>query len=275
MTIEYHIIQYIDDPLRGEGRNIGVVARRDYEAGFRFIGLDGLGRVDLGCFSALSGRAGRDAWVFAEWIDWFRSLSSKEKWYPEAFDEAIAELESSGGGRIMAMKGGVLEGAEEGYLDAALDYLFGRLVGKLAKPRKHSFGERLDQILQESEICFRPDFIRDAEVEFQPGEGKPPETVRLFCLLESKPRTVFKVVRFRTGGESLVRQVNDAIYTFGKVVEHGFAEKSRCVILTEAIPAGGTSHARRLSEAGFLIDIHRENAAAIVNNVVKRGQLRD
>lgn len=267
MTIEYHVIQYVDDPLRGEGRNIGVVARRDYEAGFRFIGLDGMGRVDLGCFSALSGRAKGGAWVFAEWIEWLRSLSSKEAWYPEAFDEAMAELESSSG-RIVARKGGMLEGAEEGYLDAALDYLFGRLVGKPTKPREHTFGERLEQILQQSEICFRPDFVRDIEVEFQPGEGKPPEAVRLFCLLENKPRTVFKTVRFRTGGESLIRQVNDAIYTFQKVVEHGFAEKNRCVILTEAIPSGSASHAKRLAESAHLVDIHREDASRRISSLV-------
>lgn len=270
MTIEYHLIQYVDDPLRGEGRNIGVVARWDYEAGFRFIGLDGMGRVDIGCFSSLFGREKGDAWVFAEWIDWFRSLSSKEIWYPEAFDEAIAELESSGG-RIVARKGGVLEGAGEGYLDVALDYLFERLVGNPARPRKRKFDERLEQILQESEICFRPDFVRNVEVEFQPGEGKPPETVRLFCLLENKPRTVFKTVRFRTGGESLIRQVNDAIYTFGMVVEHGFADKDRCVILTEAIPSGSASNARRLADAGHLIDVHQVDAAAIIRNIVRIG----
>lgn len=226
-----------------------------------------MGRVDIGCFSALSGRARGDAWVFAEWIDWFRSLSSKEIWYPEAFDEAIAELETSSG-RIVARKGGVLEGAEEGYFDVALDYLFERLVGNPARPRKRKFDERLEQILQESEICFRPDFVRNVEVEFQPGEGKPPETVRLFCLLENKPRTVFKTVRFRTGGESLIRQVNDAIYTFQKVVEHGFAKKERCVILTDAIPSGSVSHARRLTDSGILIDINNRDIAARIRSIM-------
>lgn len=272
MTIEYHLIQYVDDPLRGEGRNIGVVARMDYEAGFRSIGLDGFGRVDLGCFSSLSGRAKGDAWVFAEWIDWFRSLVGKEAWNPEAYDEALTELESAGG-RIVARKGGVLDASEDSSLDDALDHLFKRLVGKPARPRKHEFDERLEQILQQSEICFWPDFARDVEVEFQPGEGKPPETVRLFCLLENKPRTVFKTVRFRTGGENLIRQVNDAIYTFQKVVEHGFAEKERCVILTEAIPASASGYGTRLAMSAHLIDIHQDNAAASISNIVLRGPL--
>lgn len=38
MTIEYHLIQYVDDLLRGAGRNIGVIAYRGREAGSRTTG---------------------------------------------------------------------------------------------------------------------------------------------------------------------------------------------------------------------------------------------
>ena len=265
---EYHLIQYVDDSLRGEGRNIGVVARRGRDAGFRTIGDGGEEGVDPGAFSTLSDRAGKDAWVFGEWIEWFRSLVANEARDPELFDAAMAELESAGG-RIVARRGGVLEAPGDSPLDQALDHLFGRLVGRPARKRKHEFGERLEQVLQGSGICYRPDFIRDAEVEFLPGGGKPPETVRLFWLLESKPRTVFKVVRFRTGGERLIRQVNDAIYTFQKVVEHGFAEKGRCVVLTDRITTGSDSHARRLAEVANLIDVHHDDAVGYVGVDVK------
>ncbi|ANA39405.1 hypothetical protein [Geobacter anodireducens] len=269
MNIEFHLIQYIDDPLRGETRNIGIVARRYFEAGFRLIGIDNTGAVDPGCFRALSGNIGKDAWVFGEWIEWFRSLTANEAWEPDLFVATMSELESSGG-RIIARKGGVLETHSRTSLDDALNHLFGRLVSS-PRPRRNEFSERLEEVLQGSEICYRPDFLRDIEVEFLPCEGKPPETVGLFCLLEKKPRTAFKIVRFRTGKEAFIRQMNDAIYTFEKLVEHGFVEKDRCVILTEAIPASNAGPARRLAEAGHLINIQMDGAARHISSIVRAG----
>lgn len=266
MNLEYHLIQYVADPLRGESRNIGVIARSPDKRGFRAIGVDREGNIDFGYFDAIAGgAAGASCWVYGEWVNWFRDLSNTETSSPEEFQSALASLES--GSRITAVPGGILEMPDGGPIDDALDYLFGRLVGNPPRKKKMNFNEALERSLAESGITSRRDFMRDAEVTFL-VPGGPPLAVQMFCLLESKPRTVFKVVRFKAGRTSLIRQVNDAVFSFEKVVEHGFADKEHCVVLTEKPTAAAEFHVERLAGLATLVDVTLPTAPGMIRSLV-------
>jgi hypothetical protein len=98
--------------------------------------------------------------------------------------------------------------------------------------------------------------------------GKLSSSVRLPHILKDKPRTVFKIVRFRTNNQSFHRQVNDALFTFQEVQKHGFADKSRCVVLTEPYPVEKSSYHDRLAAVAQIIDVTAKDATARLLSIV-------
>lgn len=266
VMLKYRPIQYVEDLFRGERRNIGVIAYEGNNAYLRFMGVKG-DQVETSKFASLSRTASESAWVFREWAEWFRALANDFRERPESIRNIIGNLSDSDTG-ISVGEEAVLEGTEDSNPEAAVDWLYSRLVTEPPALRHEVFKSKIEHLLAITELKYRSGFEYDIEIEFTPTE-KAPVRVQLPYALTESPKAVFKIVRFQTGGAALARQVNDAILTFAAVVEHGFAIKDRCVVLTDKPPALRNGEVKRLSEYGIVIDITSSNAAAKLNSALR------
>jgi hypothetical protein len=265
--LKYRPIQYVEDPFREEPRNIGVIAYEGKNAYVRFMGTEG-DQVDTSKFASLSRTANESAWVFGEWVEWFRALANDFREYPESMMNIIGNLFASDTG-ISVGKESEVEGEEGADPEAAVDWLYSRLVTEPPALRHEVFKSKIEHLLAISELKYRSGFEYDIEIEFTPT-GKTPVRVQLPYALTESPKAVFKIVRFQTGGAALVRQVNDAILTFTTVVDHGFVVKDRCMVLTDKPPALREGDVKRLSEHGVVIDVTSSDATAKLNAALRR-----
>lgn len=267
MKLRYRPIQFVADPLREEGRNVAVLGHDGRRVHLRALGLGRDGTVELGYFRAVAGERREEAWVYGEWIAWFRHLAAHEGQQQERLDVLLDALDGRGS-PIVARDGGVVDDRENRAPEAVMDDLFKRLVGRPRRPCAHAFDDRVEALLQRTELAFREDFVRDVEVEFAAREGKDPLIVTFPFLLVGEPRAGFKVVRVHSPQKAFVRQVNDALFTFERCAAHGFLRRERCVVLTEPATPAKAVPMRALSAAAHVVDVTRAGAAEEVYRIL-------
>lgn len=270
LTLKYRPIQYVDDPFKEEGRNIGVFAYMENCAYFRLIGASG-DHLDTSLFSLLSQKAKESAWVLAEWMEWFQALAQAFKGQPEYARNRLEALVDSDSG-ICVGREAEIDGVDESSPETAVDWLYRRLVTEPALPRKDIQKSLIEHLLGVTEVRFWKGFERDIEVEFTP-ENAPSVRVQLPYAITKSPRAAFKIVRFQTGGAALIRQINDAVMTFSTIIEHGFAEKDSCILLADGLLAGREGDYKRLAEYGVIIDVTARDAVSQLNAALRKHRL--
>jgi hypothetical protein len=258
LTFKYRPIQYIDDPFKGESRNIGVIAYQNGEAYCRLMGAKD-DQIDTSVFASISKSAKQSEWVYGEWIEWFHVLVKNFKDRQESMMKRLDGLIYSEAGIILGNEA-ELDCAEQSNPEAAVDWLYSRLVTEPTLPRNELLKMRIESLIHTVGIDSRDGFEQSVELEFTP-DGKVPVRVELPYVLTASPRAVFKIVRFQTGGAALVRQLNDAIFTFATVVEHGFADRKRCIVLTDRAPSGKDGALKRLEEFCVIVTATDADAA--------------
>lgn len=249
MIMDYYILQYVKDPVRGAGKNIAVLAHSAGKAGFRAIGVAPDGSVDISGFAALLGTR-KYAWAYREWVDWFIATVECEGRNADTFRSAIERL-SAADCCIRPGESGSVE-LQDGSFDNALNDLFKKNV---RLPRIDPFPEYTEKVLNDTGLLLRSDFRRQVEIEFFDGKGNSQATVRVPFILEEKPRTVFMQV-WSPGNnrQALLKQVAIADSTFRAMVTHGFVDQSHCVLLTGPLGKNGTVLAP-LKSVATIIDV--------------------
>jgi hypothetical protein len=268
MSLSYCLIQYIDDPIRNEGRNIGVIVLGFGRACFRALGVSGAG-VDVTSFEAIA-RKKAVGWIYREWIGWFNDVLAGDG---KSLDTIFAIARKLEGGNIVIRDGGEIDAAKEGYLDDAADALFTRLVRCPNPQTAGRFSERIDVFIKRSEICYLSGFDKDISVEFLPPGGTPVSVAIPFAMID-KPRTIFKLVNSNGSIESLLRQINDAVFTFETVVANGFAERNRCVVITDRPGATKAPYFTRLATHAQIVYLSESDSTSKVRDIIEKGVIR-
>src|ERR1039457_5260093 len=104
MSLSYCLIQYLDDPVRNEGRNIGVIVQGFGRACFRALGVSGT-RVDVTLFETIA-RKKDVGWIYREWIDWFNDVLAGEG---KSLENILAIGRKLEGGNIALREGGGID----------------------------------------------------------------------------------------------------------------------------------------------------------------------
>lgn len=257
MTIRYWPIRYVDNPFKGEGRNIGFIACGEGKTFFEYIGGPD-DKLAERYFATLSRKAKENAWVFREWIEWFKYLASQYADDPDEMEKQLIKLDDAGAPFIIGKEGQVEVPTDEPKW-IWINEIFYMLVGRIQIGKKASFDYLVEETLRYSEVIFRKGFERDIEVVFTPANAAPVSVFLPFALVEGK-KTAFKLVRFSAQGDSLSKQVNDAVYTFDTLVEHGFAQRERCITLIDQPTQSKSSYLEQLKLAGNVVDITEKNS---------------
>jgi len=239
LSLRFHVVQYVDDPVLAEGRNVAVLAYHGGRGHYRALGMDGY-RLISSHFKSLSPKARDSVWVYREWAEWFRSLANVRE--VEQFDKAVARLAAHNSG-LVATSEGVVE-LTEGYGDVsgALDFLFKRLVHLPKITPALEFEDQLEATFNQAEIFYGGNFLDEpVEVEMVAENDRGTVIVLEFSHLftaEFARQFVTDVpIGFNTlvlqgaTAKSLDRQIARNITIFKNAVLTGFLRPDHCVLL--------------------------------------------
>jgi len=264
--LNYRVIQFLRDPIKGEGRNIGVIVFNQSWAGFKSIGMiDEFKKPELFGFISVAGNAFKESiWVFGEWIEWFKALCNEAEGNPDRINIELDTLKEQTP-YFSATGGGMIETGTK-TPKFALGELFDELVGQpLARP-KNDFQDDVLEVLNRSEITFYDEFERAVEITIESEPGKLPIVFTLDYFLDGSKKLGFKVIRFRKARrQQLTMRVNDAIHAFTDAQNSGFLDQKRCIVLCDTDK--DSVHIERLKSVATVINITKEDAHREISRI--------
>jgi len=265
--LNYRIIQFFKNPMREEGRNIGIVAYDGKHAWFRSLGMvDDLDKPDLSRFRSIAGEFKSDLWVFGEWIQWFNDMCRESEGNTETIDRELDGLANQSP-QFGATPGGYYELGEQ-RPETAVQELFTEIVGGSKRQEKQKFKDVVDEMLIRSEIPFRPGFEEGIEVTITATEDEQPVRFILDYYLENETRVGFKLIQFKGArAKSLSERVNDAIYAFGEARKHGFLDKKKCVVLCDSPSKEKMAYVDSLESVATIVDVTKRDAHRKILNI--------
>lgn len=267
--LKYWPIQYVEDPFRGEGRNIGVMICGNGQTIFRCLGDGDKDYVDAVPFSHISKVTRENSWVYSEWVAWFRALAGDRDVQGDDLQHRLQRLENDCA-PFSVGKEGVLEAPEGEALELAADWLFNRLV-RPPRAKTNDFRETLEDFMGRSETKYADGFERDIEIEFNPQDAAPVK-IGVNYALTGELKALFKVLRFKGPREHLVTRVNDVIFTFQQAASHGFTSRKYCFALTDSPTKQNEDLAVLLTDCCTVIDITKEGSARKLERILKGGE---
>lgn len=267
MNLHYHLIQYQDDPFSAEGRNVAVLAHDGSRAHLRALGMEKY-QFQPVFFRALSRKARDSAWVYREWIEWFRYLINNEGKNPATLQEELHRLTSIGG--LVVAGEGIMEGVDYFEVESAMDQLFQRLVKIPTIPPLLAFEEALEHAVKVSEIYYREGFMENAEIEMiSDDEDAAPIKLEFEFMLLAPHWIGFKTLRFKgVSAKTLDRQVARIVSTFDAAVRTGLLDRDRCVVLCDSLTDKSHGYLSDLTAVARVIDIIDESAPAKIHRMV-------
>ncbi len=227
MMLPCRTVQFVANPARMEGRNVAVfAASADGLVQVRALG-DGEHGFDPMMLRKLPGFSDDAAWVFREWHGWFHDLAQSASW--PSINTELDRLELRGVSVIATPE--QVFNTRSDQPAQAVEEVAELLLGKPRRARDRSFDEKVDAVLMQSEVRFRPDFIEDAQIDLESSAGQT-LTLRFPYFIDAATRTGIMVVRPDRKGMVLSRSASHAIYTFDKAVQAGVLDRKHCVCLT-------------------------------------------
>lgn len=234
--LHFRQIQYIDDFIKDERRNVGVIAYGDEGIFLRFLGQQLDDSIDLSSFSKISKLTKNNAWVFSEWVYWFRCLAEEYKDNQQELRPVLDKLLDDGS-PFVAGNESVIDIPEHETALNAVNWLSDYLLPKaLNKQEDFDFEEALNKFLQRNELIpQRRGFEKKLEIEFTP-QGSSPIKIAVDYAVIDEPNSIFKVLEIKGSEKQMLKKVNDIVSTFERAVEHGFVTRDNCFLLTNKLP---------------------------------------
>lgn len=267
MSLTYFTIQYVADPLRGEGRNVAVIGTTEGRGYLRAVGLAGGDEIDLAEFRAASGQSVEESATVPDWIEYFRCVATDDARSPEVLKQILGRLSAADSAFVMGGAGETEIGRVEGP-ERAMDRIFERVVGHPPVERVDRFPDRLERLLHRAELRSYPDFWPNAEIDLKTASG----TVTLtfdFALVDA-PAIGFRVVRWNSNPAKTAADLRAAVAEFEQAWKCRFLSGLRSVILTDRKwPSGKLSDQLERSRV-TVIDVMADDASERLRRLLQR-----
>lgn len=268
LDLRFHVVQYIEDPFIGEGRNVAILAHHLGKGYFRALGVNGY-HLAPSHFKSLSHKARESYWAYREWVEWFRSISNARS--SEQFDKAVARLAVNSSGLVVSSEG-VLEMTGDLIIDAtgAMDYLFQRLVRTPKIPPALVFEDRVADIFMQVEMGGGEYFWDEpVEVEMISDDGEELITLEFSHLLAGDMPIGFNTLVFQGATKkSLTRQIERITTIFRNAVKTGYLQQDRCVLLCGKISERHRKLLAELSDIAEVMDVFDESTVRKIRKLV-------
>ena len=268
IDLHFHVVQYVEDPLIGEGRNVAILAHHLGKGYFRALGVNGY-QLAPSHFKSLSPKAHESFWAYREWVECFRAMSGIRS--SKQFDEIVTRLGASGSG-LIASSEGVLELPEGHIIDAtdAMDYLFQRLVRTPKIPPALAFEDRVADLFMRVEIGDDEYFWGEpVEVEMISDNGEEVINLEFSHLLTGDNPIGFNTLVLQgMTKKSLARQIERITTTFRNAVKTGYLQQDRCVLLCGKISERHRKLLAELSDIAEVMDVFDESTVRKIRKLV-------
>lgn len=270
LDLHFHVVQYVEDPFIGEGRNVAVLAHHLGKGYFRALGVNGY-QLAPSHFKSLSPKACESFWAYHEWIEYFRAMSGIRS--SEQFDEIVARLGANSSG-LVASSEGVLELTGDHIIDAtdAMDYLFQRLVRTPRIPPALAFEDRIAKVFMRAEMG-NGAYFWDEPVEVEMvSDDEELITLEFSHLLAGDKPVGFNTLVFQGATQkSLVRQIERIATTFRNAIKTGYLQPDRCILLCGKIDERHREMLAQLSGIAEVMDIFDELTTRKIRKLVWTG----
>lgn len=267
MSLAYFTIQYVADPMRGEGRNIAVIGTAEGRGYLRAVGVHGDGEIDLAVFRAASGQSVEESVTVPDWIEYFRCVAEDDARSPESLARALGRLSQSDSAFVMGAAGETDTSHVEGP-ERAMDRVFERVVGQPPADRIDRFPDRLERLLRLSELRALPDFWPNAEIELKTSGG----TTKLgfdFALVDA-PAIGFRAVRWHGAGAQTGNELRAALAEFERAWGCRFLSRMRSVLLTDCKWPRGALAEQLARSRVTVIDVLADDAVERLRHLLQR-----
>lgn len=258
MSLAYVTVQYVPDPLRGEGRNVAVIGTADGRGYVRAVGLSDSGEIDLAEIRAFAGLSFREGAALPDWLDYFVCVSQHNATSRYALLDELSTLSATKGPFVLGSEG-IAEMARRESPEAVMDRVFDRLVGHLPSDRIDRFPEQLEHFLHHTELRTLPDFHQDPEIELETTDGSI--KLRFHMALVDSPAVGFRIVRYSGEQRKIAPTLKEALREFKRAQDAGFLDAKRSVILTDRVWPAGQLAKRLADSAVTVIDVFSAEAS--------------
>lgn len=267
MNLDYFAIQYVADPIRGEGRNVAIIGTAEGHGYLRMAGLGRDGEIDLAEFRAATDAAVGDTAAVPDWIEFFRCVAADDAHSPESLAKVLGALTTSESAFVAGAAGGAEFSSVEGP-ERAMERVFKRVVGIPPADRIDRFPDRLQRLLQLAELPAYPDYWPNAEIVLKTASGA--KTLAFDFALTRDPAIGFRVVRWASNGANAEADLRAALAEFLRAWECRYLSRLRSVILTDrAWPEG--PQATLLADAMVtVIDVMADDAQDRLRHLLHR-----
>ena len=277
--IRYLLARYVDDILRNEPRNVGVVVFDGESVAAKFLGEVQPGRVDLRHVKWMEGRSS-----YEQWVDYWRTalddpsvLGGELRGVPVGSDDVIGRLVSTSSADFRLEPGGdVVIDKDDRSLDASVDDLFERLVAPVSPPpalveRKtkrlgwRSLNKRTRDVLERAGVPMDSTRFRaEPLVEYKVGDQK--RTTRLSCAVMNGRWHYLQAVPFAAEHEITEREVTHC----GFLVEHALLDDADIVFAYSGDDVGPNTRdlVGLLNAIAPAVDVTLESAPAAMREVL-------
>lgn len=267
MSLDYFAIQYVADPLRGEGRNVAVIGTAEGRGYLRTAGLNRDGQIDLAEFRALTGVSVGDSAVVPDWIEYFRCVAAADAHSRESLAQALGALTVSESAFVVGAVGEAEYTPAEGP-ERAMERVFKRVVAQPPAGQIDRFPERLERLLQLSELRSYPDFWPNAEIELKTDSGM--SKVAFDFALTDAPAVGFRIVRWEASRAKTAKALQAALTEFQRAWDCRFLSRMRSVILTDRSWPEGKLSDQLTRATGSVIDVMADDASERLRRLLQR-----
>lgn len=235
MSLNYRIIQFSDDPIRGEFRNIAVFIDDGDHYQLRtvdsVVGPENIESFSLSLLSRLPAYASESVSV---WFEYLRALTRDEKAVCDEVHRELDRLDESDG-QIIAFERGVVERTTQKELSDVADWLARRLLGDAT-----DFDGAVREFMRASELEYMRGFEWNAHFSTSNKYGRPQNAVFDFGQLRRDGRWFLgKTLRLRYRTNSQVTDaVNAVLASFNLAEGIGELARNGAFVLSERIPTG-------------------------------------
>ncbi|MCG7946238.1 MAG: hypothetical protein N0C84_07830 [Candidatus Thiodiazotropha taylori] len=228
MMCRYRLIRYIDDPIRGEGVNIAIVAFDEQgEITMRFLGdkrpesirherLERLARMRSSI---------ENSWVFMEWVHWLETFAELHD--PVAMRLGLDRLEDRNSNFTATVEEQIELRESDLKRVRPVDYLHDQLIGD-------PFQNRLEALLMQTELEWTSALTFDAVLELPFAQP-----IHLDFVVESEEGghpvlSAFKGVQLLGVSEvASIHALNDACYSLKLALDADVLNVNRTAVLTD------------------------------------------
>lgn len=252
MTLNYRLIQFSDDPVRGEYRNIGVAVDDGSIVIVKTIdelwGYQGIQNGVQGLLQHVPEAAGA---LVMEWIWRLKALGDQHRGDVRSF-HAELDLIAGSDGNVVSFDRGVMDNARVGNIETAAQWMMRRMLGGASE-----FDALVGDLVRDSEVIWLSGFTWNPVLTCHQDSEELKEVAFRFGVRTKNYWKLAKSVPLRNASkEEVLDRVAAVSINFDITIRENWARQRELVIVSDKKSSELGREVRGLSDRYTWIDVN-------------------